>query len=57
MRDLTLPPFTDGKVKLVGKVAVFAGLHNQSDLWLLIKIIGGALLALISYYVYSNYYL
>jgi hypothetical protein len=44
-------------VKFVGGIAVFAGLHNQSELWLLVKILGGAIGLFISYYVYSNYYL
>lgn len=57
MRDLIQPPFTDGKVKFVGRVAVFAGLHNQSELWFLFKIMGAVFAALITYYVYSNYYL
>ena len=31
MRSIALPPYTDKKNNLIKKVAVFAQLHNQSD--------------------------
>ena len=31
IRDLTLPPFTDGKCSMIDKVFLYSSLYNQSD--------------------------
>lgn len=40
IRNLSLPPFTDGKIKLFNRVAKIGSLTNQSDLGFYIKVIG-----------------
>ena len=52
LRDLVLPPYTDGKAKMIERVFRYSSLYNQSDVQFAARIVGFTFAAMMVWYFF-----